>query len=187
MAHTLRRSKSKYGRTRRQRQHKKQRQMRGGFSLTEFIGNFTPKTDAEKCKAAKEDAQTTCSKGKVDGDTEVRPSDAPSFGQPGASSDAPSFGQPGASSDAPSFGQPGASSDAPSFGQPGASSDAPSFGQPGASSDATSLSQPGAYSPYLDEYDDDTPDIGGARKSKKKNKKRSQSRRKKTKSRKHKK
>ena len=45
--------------------------MRGGFSFTEFIGKFTPKTDKEKCKAAKEAAQTACSN--VDGDIEMMP------------------------------------------------------------------------------------------------------------------
>ena len=77
MAQTLRRSKSKYGRTRRrQRQQKKQTRMRGGLSFTDFSFTdlsftdlFKPKTNKDKCKAAKEAAQTACSN--VDGDIEM--------------------------------------------------------------------------------------------------------------------
>ena len=77
MAQTLRRSKSKYGRTRRrQRQQKKQTRMRGGLSFADFSFTdvsfadlFRPTTDKNKCKAAKEAAQTACSN--VDGDIEM--------------------------------------------------------------------------------------------------------------------
>lgn len=64
MTHTLRRSKSKYARTR--RQHKKQRRIRGGGFLNDvgntIVGAFKPSTDEEKCKELKEAAQTACSK-----------------------------------------------------------------------------------------------------------------------------
>jgi hypothetical protein len=61
MAHTLR-SKSKYGRTRRQR--KKQRRMRGGFSITEslsgLIDNFKPETQEKACENAQKKATEIC-------------------------------------------------------------------------------------------------------------------------------
>ena len=164
MAHTLRRSKSKYGRTRRQR--KKQRRMRGGFSITEslsgFIDTFKPTTDEKKCEEAREAVQTACSKVEGDGVT-----DTP------VGSDTP---VEGFSSAAPIGSAPveGFSSAEP-VGE-GFSSAEP-VGE-GFSSAATS-------------EDDDILQKtvnGGAKKSRRrKNKKRSQSRRKKFKSRKHKK
>ena len=61
MAHTLR-SKSKYGRTRRQR--KKQRRMRGGFSITEslsgLINKFKPETQDKACENAQKKATEIC-------------------------------------------------------------------------------------------------------------------------------
>jgi hypothetical protein len=75
MTHTLRRSKSKYARTR--RQHKKQRRIRGGGGFLDDIGNignrivgtFKPSTPAEKCQATRKAAQEACSK--VEGDIEM--------------------------------------------------------------------------------------------------------------------
>ena len=71
MAQTLRRSKSKYGRTRRrQRQQKKQTHMRGGLSFADFSFTdlFRPK---DKCKAAKDDVEQNCNKpiSTTDGET----------------------------------------------------------------------------------------------------------------------
>ena len=177
MAQTLRRSKSKYGRTRRQRQHNKQTRMRGGFSFTEFIGKFTPKTDKEKCKAAKEAAQTACSN--VDGDIEMMPI-SDTVGD-GASSIKPVGEAP--------------VGDYTSSTKP--VGEAPV-------DDYTSSIKPVVGSVAIQEDDDDyntkfdtlqtqpqlTTEIasfGGAKKSKKRNKKRSQGHRKKHKSRKHKK
>jgi len=61
MAQTLK-SKSKYGRTRRQR--KKQRRMRGGFNITEsltgLINKFKPATEEEACEEAKNKATEIC-------------------------------------------------------------------------------------------------------------------------------
>ena len=61
MAQTLK-SKSKYGRTRRQR--KKQRRMRGGFNITEsltgLINKFKPATQEEACEEAKNKATEIC-------------------------------------------------------------------------------------------------------------------------------
>ena len=57
---TLRRSKSKYGRTRRQR--RKQKRMRGGFGFNDLIGVFQPKTQEEKCKEAQQEAENICNK-----------------------------------------------------------------------------------------------------------------------------
>ena len=59
MAHTLRRSRSKYGRTRRQR--RKQRRMRGGGIFDDFINKFKPSTPEEKCENAKQTAEEVCS------------------------------------------------------------------------------------------------------------------------------
>ena len=59
MAHTLRRSRSKYGRTRRQR--RKQRRMRGGGIFNDFINKFKPATPEEKCENAKQAAEEVCS------------------------------------------------------------------------------------------------------------------------------
>lgn len=59
MAHTLRRSRSKYGRTRRQR--RKQRRIRGGGIFDDIINKFKPATPEEKCENAKQAAEEVCS------------------------------------------------------------------------------------------------------------------------------
>jgi hypothetical protein len=59
MAHTLRRSRSKYGRTRRQR--RKQRRIRGGGIFDDIINKFKPATPEEKCEKAKQAADEVCS------------------------------------------------------------------------------------------------------------------------------
>lgn len=59
MAHTLRRSRSKYGRTRRQR--RKQKRTRGGGFFGDFINKFKPSTPEEKCENAKQAAEEVCS------------------------------------------------------------------------------------------------------------------------------
>jgi hypothetical protein len=73
MAHTLRRSRSKYGRTRRQR--RKQRRIRGGGIFDEIINKFKPSTPEEKCAKAKELAQEACSNNNAEGDIEMMPMD----------------------------------------------------------------------------------------------------------------
>ena len=68
--HTLKKSKSKYGRTRRQRRKQRRMRMHGGeFSLAGItdgfkglVSKFSPSTDAEKCKEANEKAEEVCSK-----------------------------------------------------------------------------------------------------------------------------
>ena len=59
MVHTLRRSRSKYGRTRRQR--RKQRRIRGGGIFDDIINKFKPATAEEKCEKAKQAAEEVCS------------------------------------------------------------------------------------------------------------------------------
>ena len=58
MATTLRRSRSKYGRTRRQR--RKQRRIRGGGIFDDIINKFKPSTPQEKCDKAKQEAEEIC-------------------------------------------------------------------------------------------------------------------------------
>ena len=58
MSHTLRRSRSKYGRTRRQR--RKQKHTRGGGIFDDFINKFKPSTPEEKCEKAKQTADEVC-------------------------------------------------------------------------------------------------------------------------------
>ena len=58
MAHTLRRSKSKYGRTRRQR--RKQKKMQGGGFFDDFVKKFKPSSPEEKCEKARKDAEEIC-------------------------------------------------------------------------------------------------------------------------------
>jgi len=77
MAHTLRRSRSKYGRTRRQR--RKQRRIRGGGIFDEFINKFKPSTPEEKCAKAKESAQEACSNNSAEGDIEMMPMESDSL------------------------------------------------------------------------------------------------------------
>ena len=166
MAQTLRRSKSKYGRTRRQRQHNKQTRMRGGFSFTEFIGKFTPKTDKEKCKAAKEAAQTACSN--VDGDIEMMPiSDTVGDGGEALIGEAP-VGE-ALIGEAPI-------GEAPVVGSVAIQEDDDDYNT---KSDTLQTQSP--------QLTTEIASFGGAKKSKKRNKKRSQGHRKKHKSRKHKK
>lgn len=74
MAHTLRRSRSKYGRTRRQR--RKQNRTRGGGFFDDFISKFKPSTPEEKCAKAQKLAQEACSNNNVDGDIEMMPMDS---------------------------------------------------------------------------------------------------------------
>ena len=54
----IRRSKSRYGRTRRQR--RKQRRMRGGFAFGDLINVFKPKTQEQKCEEAQQEAEEIC-------------------------------------------------------------------------------------------------------------------------------
>ena len=62
MAHTLRRSRSKYGRTRRQR--RKQKRTRGGgffdINFNDIINKLKPSTPEEKCAKAKQAADEVC-------------------------------------------------------------------------------------------------------------------------------
>jgi hypothetical protein len=58
VVHTLRRSKSKYGRTRRQR--KKQKRTQGGGIFQDFVNTFKPSTPEEKCEKAKKNAEEIC-------------------------------------------------------------------------------------------------------------------------------
>ncbi len=58
MAHTLRRSKSKYGKTRRQR--RKQKRVQGGGIFQDFVNKFKPSTPEEKCDKARKDAEEVC-------------------------------------------------------------------------------------------------------------------------------
>jgi hypothetical protein len=70
MTYTLRRSRSKYGRTRKQRQQRRQRRTRGGGGFFDtLIEKITPSTPQQKCVKAKEDARLACSN--VDGDIEM--------------------------------------------------------------------------------------------------------------------
>ncbi len=72
MTHTLRRSRSKYGRTRRQR--RKQRRMHGGGFFDDIINKFKPSTPEEKCSKAKEAVQEACNN--VNRDMEMMPLDS---------------------------------------------------------------------------------------------------------------
>ena len=199
MATTLRRSRSKYGRTRRQRINKKR--ISGGGFIDDLVKKFQPSTDVEKCQAAKEAARIACSN-KVEGDIEMMPIASSS----GSGEELSSGSGEGLSSTAsldeglspvsgeglsPVSGE-GLSSTAsldeglsPGYDK-GLSSDA-SLDYKGLSSDASigkesSLSRDAAVEAPVA-----AAAAGGAKKSKKNNKKRRQSRRKKFKSRKHKK
>ena len=207
MATTLRRSRSKYGRTRRQRINKKR--ISGGGFIDDLVKKFQPSTDVEKCQAAKEAARIACSN-KVEGDIEMMPIASSSGSGEGLSSgsgeELSSGSGEGLSSTAsldeglspvsgeglsPVSGE-GLSSTAsldeglsPGYDK-GLSSDA-SLDYKGLSSDASigkesSLSRDAAVEAPVA-----AAAAGGAKKSKKNNKKRRQSRRKKFKSRKHKK
>jgi hypothetical protein len=205
MTHTLRRSKSKYARTR--RQHKKQRRIRGGGFLNDIgnriVGTFKPSTPAEKCQATRKAAQEACSD--VEGDiemTEIASDTSPvgegtaplgqgtaSLGQGTASLGEGPLGEYGASPSTTLVGDGISSSTSSSttLVGDGISSDAP-FSEEDNNDDTTGLIKPlqkietqqkSQLQPLVE--------FGGGKKTKKKNKKRSQSRRKKLKSRKHKK
>jgi hypothetical protein len=199
MATTLRRSRSKYGRTRRQRINKKR--ISGGGFIDDLVKKFQPSTDVEKCQAAKEAARIACSN-KVEGDIEMMPIASSSGSGEGLSSGSGEGLSSTASLDeglSPVSGEglypvsgEGLSSTAsldeglsPGYDK-GLSSDA-SLDYKGLSSDASigkesSLSRDAAVEAPVA-----AAAAGGAKKSKKNNKKRRQSRRKKFKSRKHKK
>lgn len=53
-------TKSRYGRTRRQR--RKPRCMRGGFAFGDLINVFKPKTQEQKCEEAQQEAEKICNK-----------------------------------------------------------------------------------------------------------------------------
>jgi hypothetical protein len=176
MTQTLRRSKSKYARTR--RQNKKQRRIRGGGFLGDLVNKFKPSTDEEKCKELKEAAQTACSK-VAEGDIEMTGM-ASGTAEYGASSSTTPVGDRISSSTSSSiipFGK-GLSGSGEGF---SGSDTVLSSG-----SDTTGLSS-GSGDELSSGSDTAGSDKGGAKKSRRKNKKRSQSRRKKHKSRKHKK
>ena len=54
-------TKSRYGRTRRQRR-KQRRSMRGGFAFGDLINVFKPKTQEQKCEEAQQEAEEICNK-----------------------------------------------------------------------------------------------------------------------------
>lgn len=58
MATTLRRSRSKYGRTRRQRRNKKR--ISGGGFIDDIVNKFKPKSSEDKCKEAEQEAEKIC-------------------------------------------------------------------------------------------------------------------------------
>jgi hypothetical protein len=215
MTHTLRRSKSKYARTR--RQHKKQRRIRGGgFGFLNDVGNtivgaFKPSTPAEKCRATRKAAQEACSN--VEGDIEMMEITSDTDASSPVGEGTTSLGEYGASSSTKPIGDGNSSSTSSSTipvgdgisssttpvgdgNSSGSGEELPSGSSEGSPS-TTSLdkvlpsgSGEGLYSAAPSEEARDVAAAaagGGAKKSKKKNKKRSQSRRKKLKSRKHKK
>jgi hypothetical protein len=213
MAHTLRRSRSKYGRTRRQR--RKQRRIRGGGIFDEIINKFKPSTPEEKCAKAKELAQEACSNNNAEGDIEMMPmdSDSDSLNPDVAAVDTTTTSPPIPSNTDRQLGDnneegvkldtiiPGSdmSTGSDSYNmQDGTDSRmtaAPQNDMSGMSSPdnsgemGTDQNQtPSPLSPLAPQYQPQTARFGGgAKKSKKNNKKRSQSRRKKLKSRKQKK
>ena len=190
MTHTLRRSKSKYARTR--RQHKKQRRIRGGGFLDDIVNKFKPSTPAEKCQAAKEAAREACSSN-VEGDIEMTemPLDKglSSVSGEGLSSSSGEGLPSGSGEGLPS----GSGEGLPSGSGEGLPSGSGEGLSSGSGKGLSSGSGEGLYSAAPSEESYSSRDVaaaaagGGAKKSKKKNKKRSQSRRKKLKSRKHKK
>ena len=162
MAHTLRRSRSKYGRTRRQR--RKQKRTRGGGFFGDFINKFKPSTPEEKCENAKQAAEEVCSS---------LESSEPVVEQ--QSGDDLSSSSELDSELNPEMMPP------PSMSEPTRMMPPPSMSEP--DMEQNSLAQPQQQPPPLPMQ---TVNFGGSRrKNKKKNRK--QSRRKKTKSRKHKK
>jgi hypothetical protein len=200
MATTLRRSRSKYGRTRRQR--RKQKRTRGGGFLDDLVKQFKPKSTEEKCKEAEQEAEKICSSG-VEGDiemtemTEMTPIDQPPSDTSVDGNDAI------AGPDSRDVEMSAEVMPQPPI-QPSETSNPMSsnVSQPGTSQMGTSqmgTSQPGTSQSVMEQNSLTTiqpqplpqPSAanvsGGAKKSRKNNKKRSQSRRKKLKSKKHKK
>ena len=198
MTQTLRRSKSKYARTR--RQNKKQRRIRGGGFLDDIgnriVGTFKPSTPAEKCQAARKAAREACSN--VEGDIEMTemPRDT---GLSSGSGEGLSSGSGEGLSSGSGEGLSSGSGEGLSSGSgdelPG--DELPDDELPGSGKGPYSAA---SFTPLIRDVKSplggvDSVDsnrvaaaaAGGAKKSKKKNKKRSQSRRKKLKSRKHKK
>ena len=187
MTHTLRRSRSKYGRTRRQR--KKQLRMQGGGIFDDFVDNLTskfkPKSSQQKCQDAKEEAEKICNSGAsgADGDiemSELNESAQPQMIEPLATSNPemmPGTSQPASDTLSPS---------SEAF-MPASSPEMMSgISQP----EMVGMEQKSPVQPQpqpLSAYEPQTVRYGGAKKSKKKNKKQSQRHRKKLKSRKHKK
>ena len=189
MATTLRRSRSKYGRTRRQR--RKQKRTRGGGFLDDLVKQFKPKSTEEKCKEAEQEAEKICNSG-AEGDiemtemAEMTPIDRPPSDTSVDGNDAI------AGPDSRDVEMSAEVMPQPPM-QPSETSNpmSPSVSQPG-------MSQPGMSQSVMEQNSLTTqpqplpqPNAanigGGAKKSRKNNKKRSQSRRKKLKSKKHKK
>ena len=167
MAHTLRRSKSKYGRTRRQRKKQRRMRMRGGGIFDDIINKFKPSTDAEKCQTAKENAGEICMNAKADESVQAQDSmQEPVSQEPVVSQ---------VSAQEPVVSQVSTQESPQEPPQEPAQAQEPYIAE---------IDETNAM-PNVDNYDVER--IGGANKSKKKHKKRSHSRRKKTKSKKHKK
>jgi hypothetical protein len=198
MTHTLRRSKSKYGGTRRQR--RKQRRIRGGGIFDALIEKITPSTPKQKCDKAREEAQLACSN--VDGDIEMTEMGSEGSEDP-MKSNANNESDAGSMSTLPQFDNFGANelSLVPPTKQQGVGSETFISPMTQPTSDAGSMStlsqSDDKQSDLGTNYDESkTPNLqqenvgfGGGKKSRRRNKhkKRSHSRRKKLKSRRHKK
>jgi hypothetical protein len=190
MTQTLRRSKSKYARTR--RQNKKQRRIRGGGFLDDIgnriVGTFKPSTPAEKCQAARKAAREACSN--VEGDIEMTEMPRDTGLSSGSGEGLSSGSGEGLSSGSGEGLSSGSGDELPGDELP--DDELPGSGKgPYSAASFTPLIRD-VKSPLggVDSVDSNrvaAAAAGGAKKSKKKNKKRSQSRRKKLKSRKHKK
>ena len=184
MATTLRRSRSKYGRTRRQR--RKQRHIRGGGFLDDIVNKFKPKSAQEKCKEAEQEAENICnssgSGSGAEGDiemTELAPSSDASVNETSNNDAIAGFTPVTPSVDG---------------GDVEIAEVMPQPIEPLETSN-TEIMPPGMSQPDIEQkplQPQPLPQLpaskfsGGAKKSKKNNKKRSQSRRKKLKSKKHK-
>jgi len=187
MTQTLRRSKSKYARTR--RQNKKQRRIRGGGFLDDIgnriVGTFKPSTPAEKCQAARKAAREACSN--VEGDIEMTemPIDkglSSGSGDELYSAAPRDTGLSSGSGEGLSSGSGEGLSSGSGDELPG--DELPDDELPGSGKGSYSAA---SFTPLIRDVKSPlaAAAAGGAKKSKKKNKKRSQSRRKKLKSRKH--
>ena len=181
MATTLRRSRSKYGRTRRQR--RKQRRIRGGGFLDDIVNKFKPKSNEVKCKEAEQEAEKICNSG-AEGDiemTELGPIE-PSRNDAATTGFTPDVNE-GDVEMTEVMPQPQTQSletPNPEI-MPAGMSPGMSPGMIQSEIEQNTLQSQPLPQPPASKFS------GGARKSKKKNKKRSQSRRKKLKSKKHKK